>query len=177
MRIVPYDPDWPQQFEKERRRIAGVLGGLAVRIDHNGSTAVPGLAAKLIIDIQISVREIAPIDSYSDALVRLGYLHLPHPDDPFCPLFFRPPEWPHTHHVHVVQSGRREESRTLAFRDYLREHPSVALQYETLKRSLASEFSEVDASSREVYAQAKGTFIEDVVRRALLAGYPRGITA
>ena len=172
--IVPYDSDWPRQFDLERERIAAALGAVARRIDHNGSTSVPGLAAKPIIDMQISVRDLQSMDAYSIGLVRLGYVHVPHPDDAFCPFFHRPSRWPHTHHVHVVQSGGEEERRTLAFRDYLREHASYARQYEDLKRSLAAQHNAEDFSSRQAYAEAKGAFIEDIIRRALDAGYPRG---
>jgi GrpB-like predicted nucleotidyltransferase (UPF0157 family) len=168
--IVPYDSDWPRQFDAERERIAAVLGSVALRIDHNGSTSVPGLAAKPIIDIQISVRSLQPMDAYSSGLLLLGYVHVPHPDDAFCPFFHRPNSWPHTQHVHVVQSGGEEERRTLAFRDYLREHAACAREYEELKRSLAAQHNGEDFSSRQAYAEAKGAFIEDIIRRARAAG-------
>ena len=173
--IVPYDLHWPRQFEVERQKIAVALGSVAMRIDHNGSTSVPGLAAKPIIDIQISVRRLQPMEDYSPGLVRLGYVHVAHPDDAFCPFFHRPSGWPHTHHVHVVQSGGEEERRTLAFRDYLRDHASFARQYEDLKRSLAAQHNAADFSSQQAYAEAKGAFIEDVIQRALAQGYPRHI--
>lgn len=122
LEIVPYDPCWPSAFSAERDRIAAALGDLALRIEHNGSTSVPGLAAKPIIDIQVSVR--------------------------------------------------RLERRTLAFRDYLREHPRVAQEYEALKRELAPQHSGADFSSREAYAQAKAAFITRVTESALAEGYP-----
>jgi len=173
--VGPYNAHWPRQFDVEREKIAATLGTVAVRIDHNGSTSVPGLAAKPIIDIQISVRRLQPMEDYARGLVRLGYVHLPHPDDAFCPFFHRPNTWPHTHHVHVVQSGGDEECRTLAFRDYLREHASVARQYEDLKRFLAAQHNAADFSSQQAYAEAKGAFIEDVTQRALAQGYPHRI--
>jgi len=165
--IAAYDPRWPHEFEAERARIGDALGALALRIDHNGSTAVPGLAAKPIIDIQISVARLDAIAAYAERLAPLGYVHRPHGDDAVCPFFHRPARWPHTHHVHLVEAGGDEERRTLAFRDYLREHEPVARQYETLKRALAGQFGERDASSREAYANAKGDFIARVVSRAL----------
>jgi len=172
LQIDPYDPTWASGFERERDRIADALGALARRIDHNGSTAVPGLDAKPIIDIQISVDSLEPLAAYAQPLTAIGYTHLPHADDATCPFFHRPADWPHTHHVHVVQFGGDEERRTLAFRDFLREHADVARDYAALKRDLASRFAASDASAREDYARAKGDFIERVVQIALAAGYP-----
>jgi len=163
MIVVPYDPAWPAAFERERERLRPALGPLALRIEHNGSTAVPGLAAKPVIDIQISVARLHPIDAYAPALARLGYVHVPHADDAVCPFFHRPAEWPYTHHVHVVEAGGEEERRTLAFRDYLREHADVAREYEALKRQIAQEFTGDDFASREAYAGAKTAFITRIV--------------
>ena len=112
LKVVPYDPRWPRGFEAERDRIAVALSVLALRIDRKGSTAVPGLAAKPIIDIQTSVEQLHPIESYAPSLAQLGYEHMLHPDDAFCPFFYRPSDWPHTHHAPVVQAGGDEERRT-----------------------------------------------------------------
>jgi GrpB-like predicted nucleotidyltransferase (UPF0157 family)/2-polyprenyl-3-methyl-5-hydroxy-6-metoxy-1,4-benzoquinol methylase len=173
LEIVPYDPDWSRQFEAERDRIAVALRDVALRIDHHGSTAVPGLAAKPIIDIQISVHSLQPIAAYAEGLASLGYVHVPHPDDAFCPFFHRPSDWPHTHHVHVVQAGGDEERRTLAFRDYLRAHPSAACAYAALKRGLAPQYSAAEPSARQAYADAKGGFVETIIARAFAEGHPR----
>jgi ribosomal-protein-alanine N-acetyltransferase len=170
--IVPYDPDWPDAFARERDRIAAALGDLAIRIEHNGSTAVPGLAAKPVIDVQVSVRSLAPLAPYADRLAAIGYVHVPHEDDAVCPFFHRPAMWPHTHHVHVVASGSDEERRTLAFRDYLRANPETARAYEALKRELAGRHRADDFSAREAYAEAKTGFVARVTERALLEGLP-----
>lgn len=161
--IVPYDPRWPREFEAERDRITAALGPLALRVEHNGSTAVPDLAAKPIIDIQISVARLHPIDAYAQRLASVGYVHVPHADDARCPFFHRPHEWPHTHHIHVVEAGGEEERRTLAFRDYLRTHPAAARDYEALKRRLAAMHGGSDAEAREAYADAKGAFVERIL--------------
>jgi GrpB-like predicted nucleotidyltransferase (UPF0157 family) len=170
--IVPYDPIWPSTFEAEAIRIHETLGSVAVRIDHHGSTSVPGLAAKPIIDIQISVENLQPMDAYREPLRTLGYVHVPHADDSFCPFFHRPPHWPHTHHVHVVKAGGDEERRTLAFRDYLRDHKDDARNYEQLKRKIAGQLNPNDDQSRELYARAKTEFIERIIAIALNASYP-----
>ena len=175
LEVVGYDSRWPQMFATERERITAMLGGIALRIDHNGSTSVPGLSAKPIIDIQISVICLQPMGTYATGLERLGYVHLPHPDDSFCPFFHRPASWPHTHHVHVVESGGAEERKTLAFRDYLREHPEAAREYEDLKIRLVSALRAEGASGRTAYAEAKTEFVTSVTERALAEGHPRDL--
>jgi GrpB-like predicted nucleotidyltransferase (UPF0157 family) len=164
--IVAYDPQWPHAFDAERARIQAALGSLAVRIDHNGSTAVPGLSAKPVIDIQVSVARLQPLDAFASPLATLGYVHVSSADDSWCPFFHRPRDWPHTHHVHVVEAGGEEERRTLAFRDYLRAHPSAAREYEALKRRLAARHGGSDAESREAYAAAKSSFIDRILTMA-----------
>ncbi|HVN85308.1 MAG TPA: GrpB family protein [Candidatus Binatia bacterium] len=167
LEIVPYDPRWPARFEAEAERIRGALGRFALRIDHNGSTSVPGLAAKPVIDIQISVADLAPIDRYRAPLEGIGYVHVPNADDAFCPYFHRPRHWPHSHHVHVVRAGDAEERRTLAFRDYLRAHADAAHEYAVLKTRLAAQCNADNSASREAYANAKGEFIERIIAAAL----------
>jgi len=169
--IQSYDPDWPRQFELERERIQAALGARAQRIDHHGSTAVPGLAAKPVIDIQISVDSLQPMDAYAAPLNALGYVHVDHQDDAVCPFFHRPAEWPHTHHVHVVAAGGDEERRTLAFRDYLRAHPDAAREYEGLKRQLAAAQSGTDFASQQAYADAKSTFVQKTLDAAAVEAY------
>ena len=170
--IVAYDAGWPVTFEAEAVRLRAALQSLALRIDHHGSTAIPGLGAKPIIDIQISVATLQPLSVYRAKLDAIGYIHVPHPDDSFCPFFHRPIRWPHTHHVHVVERGGREERRTLAFRDYLRDHPGVAREYEELKRRAAAQSVAADPESQERYAESKTAFVERVVALAIPQGYP-----
>jgi GrpB-like predicted nucleotidyltransferase (UPF0157 family) len=173
--IVPYDPGWPAAFEQEALRLRSALGTLALRVDHNGSTSIPGLAAKAVIDIQVSVAALQARAEYGERLESIGYVHVPHEDDSFCPFFHRPRRWPHSHHVHVVESGGLEERRTLAFRDYLCDHAEAAREYERLKHSLAEEFGASSPESREAYARGKTTFIEKIVAVALNDGYPRDL--
>src|SRR5262249_6683541 len=132
-----------------------------------------GLAANTIIGIQIAIADLGPLAEYAARLARLGYVHVPHPDDAFCPFFHRPAAWPHTHHVHLVRSGGAEERQTLAFRDYLREHPDAALAYERLKRALAARHSAATFDSRQAYADAKTEFVTRIMAQALAEGLPR----
>ena len=166
--IIPYDDAWPEAFEREAMRIRAVLGPLALRVDHVGSTAVPGLAAKPVIDIQVSVPGLDPLVRYAEPLGRLGYRHIPVGDfDRVYPFFRRPAEWPSTHHVHLCNFGSREELRHVAFRDYLRAHAGVAAQYLELKRELAARYLGTTAESREEYSLAKSDFVEAVLAVAI----------
>ena len=177
LKIVPYDPLWPDRFEAEARCIREALGDTALRIDHVGSTAVRGLGAKPIIDIQGSVPALEPMDAYRRPLDRLGYTHVPHPDDAVYPFFHQPAKWPHIHHIHACRAGSAEERRHLAFRDYLRDHAEVSREYERVKRRLAARFSAETFESRNDYAEAKSDFIKPVIERALADGYPRCLRA
>jgi GrpB-like predicted nucleotidyltransferase (UPF0157 family) len=93
----------------------------------------PGWPAAFEVEAGRLRAALQPLAAYGKPLQAIGYLHVPHPDDSFCPFFLRPLEWPHTHHVHVVAAGGAEERRTLAFREYLRDHAAVARDYERLK--------------------------------------------
>ena len=167
--LVPYDRCWPGLFEAEAARIREALGSLATRIEHVGSTAVPGLAAKPVIDIQVSVPSLSAIGLHEERLSSLGYAHVQLSDfDHEYPYFRRPADWPSTHHVHLCESGGYLEARHLAFRDCLRAHPDVAASYLELKKSLAVRHHGLTQESRESYSLGKTEFIESVIRR--LAG-------
>jgi GrpB-like predicted nucleotidyltransferase (UPF0157 family) len=168
IRIVPYDSRWPDCFASEANHLRTAMGSLSLRIEHVGSTSVPGLAAKPVIDIQISVATLDGLDVYVAPLASLGYRHVPFGDvDLVYPFFRKPAEWPSTHHIHLCASGSEHERRHLAFRDYLRNHPQVANEYVALKRSLAATYVGATAESREQYSLAKTEFVTSVLQRAL----------
>ena len=172
--IVVYDRKWPEQFETEATRIRDAMVGLALRIEHVGSTAVPGIAAKPVIDIQVSVASLDDLDVYAAPLARLGYAHIPFGAvDAVYPFFRKPDAWPSTHHIHLCVRGSEHERRHLAFRDYLRAHPAIAARYVALKRRLAAAHDGTSLESRERYSLAKTPFINRVLEQALAAGYPR----
>jgi GrpB-like predicted nucleotidyltransferase (UPF0157 family) len=155
--VVPYDAAWPGMFAAERDRLAAALGEVAVRIDHFGSTAVPGLAAKPWIDIQVGVRRMRPADAYRDPLLALGYVH--HPDDDDDHEFFdrRP------YHVHVCAAGGDWARRHLAFRDLLRRDPAARAAYQEEKLRLAAEHDDVLA-----YTEAKTPIIRRLQDASIL---------
>jgi GrpB-like predicted nucleotidyltransferase (UPF0157 family) len=171
--INDYDPEWPVRFAAEALRLRKALGDLIVRIEHTGSTSVPGLGAKPIVDIQVSVEKLEPRDDFRAALEGLGYVFFETPDDAVYPFFHTPAGWPHLYHVHVCEAGGEEERRHLAFRDYLRDHPEAASEYEALKRRLASRHLAEDFESRSAYSEAKSSFIRPCEARAMAEGYPR----
>ena len=136
--VVDYDPAWPAKFEAEAARLKDALGEVAVRIDHVGSTSVPGLAAKPTVDIQVSVPDVYDREAYFPALFGLGYEHMPDPTFVEYPAFGWPSaKAPAAFHVHVCQTGTEMEQRHLRFRDRLRNDPESREQYAVLKRELA----------------------------------------
>jgi len=165
--IVPYDAGWPAQFESEARRIAACFGAEALRIEHVGSTSVPGLASKPVIDIQVSVSALDRRELHLGLMRQLGYTHFALGEfDRVYPFFKRPETWPSTHHVHLCEAGSEQERMHLQFRDYLRQHPPVAAEYEALKRLLASRFDGLTLQSQEGFSLAKGDFVRRVLQEA-----------
>ena len=159
--VEDYDPRWPEQFERLRSRIASALGPLATAIEHVGSTAIPGLAAKPIIDLDVLLRSSSDL---SEAIVRLATLGYQHRGDlgVLGREAFRPPPNDVLHHLYVHGPDSREYIRHITFRNYLRANREEAQAYERLKRTLAQEYR----NDREAYNQAKSEFVEAVLRRA-----------
>jgi putative glutamine amidotransferase len=160
--LAPYDPAWPSRFEEEAARLRAALGAVAVSIDHVGSTAVPGLAAKPIVDIQVSVRSMVPRASYVDPIRALGYRWDLDPWSDEHEYFSRDADGTPAFHIHVCPPDSDWERRHLAFRDWLRAHPGDAAAYERLKRELA------ERHPRDIFAYVDGKtpFIREVEARA-----------
>lgn len=159
--LAPYDPTWPAQFEAEAVKIRRALGERARVLEHAGSTSIPGLCAKPILDIILGVDNSADEDSYVPALTAEGYrLHLREPDDDEHRLLKG--DAPNVN-MHVYTVGSNEITRMLAFRDRLRAHPEELALYESTKRELAARVW------RHVqnYANAKSDVVEAIVARAL----------
>ncbi len=168
IRIVEYDPSWEEAFEREAAVIRGALGSVAVRVDHVGSTAVPGLSAKPIVDINVSVPDIAAFDSYRRPLDGIRYLFVPDPESPDFHFFGKPATRPRIYHIHVCEAGSLHERRQLAVRDFLRTHPEEAAVYGTLKQAIA----ERHLGDRPGYIAGKEPYVESLEQRAL-AWYAR----
>ena len=161
--IVPYDATWPLRFEEEARHLHVVLRPwLAGSIEHIGSTAVPGLPAKPVIDIMAAVESLDTSRPAIDALVDAAYCYAPyraHAEHWFC----KPSPFFRTHHLHLVPAASRQWIEAIAFRDYLRAHAAIASEYAALKQDLAERYR----TDREAYTVAKQPFIERILKRAL----------
>jgi GrpB-like predicted nucleotidyltransferase (UPF0157 family) len=150
--ICPYQENWPAEFQHIAATLRQSLGSLALRIDHIGSTSVPGLAAKDIIDVQITVAALD--DRIISAMLTIDYTqpegvwrdHRPPdfagPDSEWEKLFFRPPPGQRPTNTHVRVQGRANQRYPLLFRDYLRAHPATAEAYAKLKRLLAQHLAD-----------------------------------
>ncbi len=166
--IADYDPRWPSLFEEEKARILDAIGGWLVDIQHVGSTAVPGLFAKPIIDIMPGIRSLADAPNCIAPMAALGYQYIPEyeSDLPERRYFRRPAgeafRGRGTHHIHMVETTSAFWRRHILFRDYLRAHPQAAAEYAALKRRLAAQFG----ADREAYTEAKTEFITSIEERA-----------
>jgi GrpB-like predicted nucleotidyltransferase (UPF0157 family) len=151
VRVVPYDPAWPAMFARQAAELRHALGAVALRIDHIGSTAIPQLAAKPVIDVQISVADFEPLDAYRVPLERLGYVF--RADNPErTKRYFREPPGRRRTHIHVRRAGSFSEQFALLFRDFMRVHADVAAEYADLKNKLAERYS----ADRTAYTARKG---------------------
>jgi GrpB-like predicted nucleotidyltransferase (UPF0157 family) len=162
--LVPYDSAWPARYAAEARRIGRAVGPRFEALAHVGSTAVPGLAAKPILDVQGGVATLADAESCVDALATLGYEYVPALEEatPERRYFRKTAGGDHTHHLHVVETGSNWWERHLLFRDYLRANPDVAAAYERVKRRAAREHRHDEAA----YGAAKAGFVDRVEARA-----------
>jgi GrpB-like predicted nucleotidyltransferase (UPF0157 family) len=163
--IVPYKASWPVEFQAIAARLRQALGPLALRIDHIGSTSVPDLPAKDVIDIQITVAALD--ESVRSALTALGYIqpegiwrdhrppHKPGPETDWAKWFFFPPTGQRRTHTHVRIQGRANQRYPLLFRDYLRTHPATAEAYAELKRRLAQYLADP-----EIYPEVKDPAVD-----------------
>jgi GrpB-like predicted nucleotidyltransferase (UPF0157 family) len=158
--IHDYDPAWPAMFEVERACIAAALGPLAVSIDHTGSTAVPGLAAKPLIDITLAVPDSGDEPAYVPALQAAGYVFILSEPDWYEHRLLR--REPRRVNVHVFSVGCPEIAQMTGFRDWLRTHPEDRDRYEATKRALADR----EWAIVQDYADAKTDVVTEIKRRA-----------
>jgi GrpB-like predicted nucleotidyltransferase (UPF0157 family) len=159
--IVEYDSAWPRLFEELRAPLVAALGDLAVSVEHIGSTAVVGLPAKPVIDLDLVVQTAAEIPAAIARLAGLGYIHRGDLGISGREAFISPPQKPR-HHLYACPLDSDELHRHLSFRDYLLTHPEDARDYGALKRAAALRFRD----DRVAYVAAKSRFVEEMLRRA-----------
>jgi GrpB-like predicted nucleotidyltransferase (UPF0157 family) len=164
IKVVAYDPSWKSQFEREANRIAHALGEIVVSLHHIGSTAIPGIFAKPIIDILLEVGDIVQLDDKRAAMEQLGYEAIGEFGIPGRRYFRKDnPSGTRTHQVHAFQVNSPEIERHLAFRDYMIAHPLEAQTYSALKQRLALEHPE----DIEAYMDGKDAYIKEHEARAI----------
>jgi GrpB-like predicted nucleotidyltransferase (UPF0157 family) len=160
VRVVDYDPEWPRLYRREAERIRAVLGERVVRLEHIGSTSVPGLAAKPIIDILLVVPDSADEPAYVPDLEAAGYVLVIREPGRFQHRAFKGPDT--DVNLHVYSPGVQEIERYLIFRDRLRASPEDRARYQRVKRELA----ERDWTYVQQYADAKSEVVEEIIARA-----------
>jgi GrpB-like predicted nucleotidyltransferase (UPF0157 family) len=159
--IVAYDPQWPDRFRQIAQPMRAALGEAVLRIDHIGSTAIPGAGAKPIIDVQIAVQSFDSFDTIRLPLEALGYVwRADNPD--LTKRYFREAHGTRRTHIHVRRVGSWPEQLALLFRDYMRQHPDDVRLYTDLKRDLAGRYQD----DRQGYTDAKGPFVWQIMAKA-----------
>lgn len=162
--VVDYDPNWPALYEAESERISSALGEQVLQIEHIGSTAVPGLAAKPVIDISVGVGHLDQAELCIPILKGLGYIYVPEfeAELPERRFLWKGTRKVHTFHVQLTEPTSPSWTRPIMFRNYLRDHPPEAQRYQRLKRELAIQCgSDVDA-----YVHGKTAFVESILLKA-----------
>jgi GrpB-like predicted nucleotidyltransferase (UPF0157 family) len=158
--LVGPTQEWAEMFAEIRTRLAAALGSTALRIEHVGSTSIPGIAAKPVIDVEISVADIEDEAAFVPQIEALGWVLRSREQGH---RYFRDPAGtPRRVQVHVCQVGSKWEREHLLFRDYLRTHPERARAYEDLKRAASKRYE----TNRLAYTEAKGPFIEETLSLA-----------
>ncbi len=153
--LVEHDPQWPMEFEAEAERLEGLLGERAVGIHHIGSTAVPGLDAKPVVDLMVEVSDLREVQQMTDVFEEAGYEVLGENGIPGRHFITRNEEGERTHDVNIFESGHDEITRMILFRDRMRENPDEATAYSELKNKLASMYKNDPIR----YTQGKSDFI------------------
>jgi GrpB-like predicted nucleotidyltransferase (UPF0157 family) len=158
--VVAYDPNWPAEFEKEATNLRKIFKGELIEIHHIGSTSIPGMEAKPIIDLLMAANDIQKIDSFNQKMRRARYVPQGENGIPGRRFFFKGNEYHHTHHLHVFQKGHTDIARHINFRDYLIAHPEEAKKYACVKKELANRYP-LDIDS---YQLGKEQFIREIDR-------------
>lgn len=162
VKVVPFTTNWARRYREAAEELCALLGDELLAVEHIGSTAIPNMSAKPIIDILVVVRNIEAVDAFNPAFEAAGYLPRGEYGIPGRRFFIRGSENQRTRHVHIFQQGSPQIERHLAFRDYMITHPEEAAAYAQLKETLAQRFpQDIDG-----YIAGKDAFIKEIDRRA-----------
>lgn len=159
--LVAYRDEWQEAFETEADRLREALDDRLVAVEHVGSTAVEGLAAKPILDVLAVVERLGDEERWTRRLEPLGYEFRPDDGVPDRLFYAKGPESNRTHYLSVTEQGSETHVEQVQFRDYLRDHPRTAAEYERLKRELADAYPD----DRESYTSEKSAFVRKILRR------------
>ncbi len=163
VKLSPYQEEWAKLFEEEKKRLEEVIGENVLDIQHIGSTAVPSLKAKPILDIGVAVENFEKAFALVAPTESLGYTYRGENGIPRRHYFVKGPPDKRTHHIHMFEEVNEAWAKHLLFRDYLRTHPETAAAYGTLKEDLAKRYPR----DREAYTDDKHEFIQEVLNEAL----------
>lgn len=160
--LVAHQKEWKTLYEQEEKLLRFAIGEIVIAIEHIGSTAIPSIVAKPIIDVIIGVKDLADVEKYLLSLAAIGYEDRGESGIPGRRYFRKGTEAISTHHLSVVEYGGDIWRRHLLFRDYLRDHKEAARRYDELKKDLAIKFK----NDREAYTNGKGEFVEEILQAA-----------
>jgi len=163
--VVSYNPNWKEMYKEESEKIKNILNDIIIDIHHIGSTAIPGIKAKPVIDILVEVKDIEGVDQYNHKMRELGYEVMGEYGIPKR-RFFRKGENKRTHHIHIFQVGNEEIGRHINFKEYLIACPDKAREYSKLKEKLVNKYT-YDVKN---YTNGKSDFIKEIDRKAKLWG-------
>lgn len=159
--VLPHQVQWSELFREERKRIKNVFEEEILNVFHIGSTAIPNIKAKPVIDIMVEVTNIANVDNFNSDMEKLGYEALGENGIPKRRFFIKGGD-NRTHHVHIFEHGNEEIIRHLTFRDYMIAYPEEAMKYSQLKEYLAEKFP----NNIEKYIEGKNNYIKEIDNKA-----------
>jgi GrpB-like predicted nucleotidyltransferase (UPF0157 family)/ADP-ribose pyrophosphatase YjhB (NUDIX family) len=161
--VVPYDKEWTEIYIAESEKIKEVFGGELLNIYHFGSTSVPGMVAKPIIDILVEVQDINKVDSFNSYIIKQGYAPRGENDIEGRRYFIKGNDIKRTHHLHIYQTGAKEIAKHLAFRDYLIENQNESERYKELKKDLSYNYPD----NVKLYQEKKSSLVNELTEKAL----------
>jgi GrpB-like predicted nucleotidyltransferase (UPF0157 family) len=162
VKLVSHNPDWQKLFEEERKLLMDAFGDAIIAIEHVGSTAIPGIPAKAILDMNVGVQALGSVDNMKEQFFQLDYEFRGHQGEKNRQLLVKGPEANRTHHANVIVFGSEYWTKDLLFRDYLRANKAAADEYGKFKQELA----EAHSNDRHIYTNKKAALIKDLLERA-----------